>query len=102
MSDEISCSRIRYNPTYSSSLPPLGLDGGPAEVRLSFMVKDVLEIDTVGLKFSAHFFIVAGWVDPRLRFSNLRPGLFFPNELSEQDLGNVRTLRYCCSHFIIF
>jgi len=80
-SDEKDCDILRIEEDYRSELFPRSQDNSALKVYVGVYILSLPKIDTLGLSFTADFYLAMRWVDPRLTFYDLR-GVTDLNSLS--------------------
>ena len=72
-SDEVGCSKVVVESSYSRLIapPPVG-DGGKAVVRIGITIHSILKIDELEETFYLSFDQDVSWTDPRLEYHNIK------------------------------
>lgn len=71
-SDEMECYFVTKSRSYLDQLiPPPESNVNPRLVYINVTIKSFPSIDTIGLKFTADFYLNLRWFDPRLTFNNI-------------------------------
>ena len=86
-SDELECNLIKWDKSYKPTHTPFGT---PFKVFVSANILAFPSIDTLGLKFTANFFLNLRWFDDRLQFKNLHDN-FTHNSLNNTNKFNIWT-----------
>lgn len=71
-SDEVDCFYLQFPSTYQSEIAPKNLDrDSPLYVYINVTILALPSIETVGLKFTADYYLHLRWFDQRLNFRDL-------------------------------
>ena len=77
-SDELNCQSIRFDATYSKNLPPLSLDARrnniKVPVHIEMTILSVFELNEIHSWMKLQLVLQVKWIDPRLKFANLKKG----------------------------
>jgi len=87
-SDEKDCDILIIDEDYRSALFPRSTDGLALPIYVGVSILALPKIDTLGLSFTADFYLNMRWVDPRLTFYDLR-GVTDLNSLNYKVQGNI-------------
>ena len=75
-SDELNCQSIRFDATYTNNQPPLSLeakfDRKKLPVHIEINILSVLELDEINSWMKLQLKLQMKWIDPRLKFANLK------------------------------
>ena len=90
-SDEVNCDLIKWklSNSYKAEVAPYGT---PLKIFISANILAFPSIDTIGLKFTADFFLNLRWYDPRLHWKNLQDE-YTVNALDDANKFSVWTPR---------
>ena len=77
-SDELNCQSIRFDATYSKNQPPLSLEDKRNKKKLSVHINvtilSVFELNEIQSRMKLKLVLQVKWIDPRLKFANLKEG----------------------------
>ena len=77
-SDELNCQLIRFDATYSKNQPPLSLNAKRNKKKLSVHIKmnkmSVLGLNEINSLMKLQLELQVKWMDPRMKFANLKAG----------------------------
>ena len=75
-SDELNCQSIIFDETYSYNLPPLSLEARHNKkkipVHIDMNILSVLELNKINSWMKLQLQLDVKWIDPRLKFANLK------------------------------
>ena len=75
-SDELNCQSIRFDATYTNNQPPLSLeakfDKKKLQVHIEINILSVLELNEINSWMKLQLKLQMKWIDPRLKFANLK------------------------------
>jgi len=70
-SDETNCQYLEVPPLYAGQLSPRSVTPGPIPIYFNVSILAFPEIDTIGLQFTADYYINLRWYDGRLDYKDL-------------------------------
>ena len=77
-SDELNCQSIRFDATYTNNLPPLSLEARHKNkkipVHIEMQILSVLQLNEIKSRMKLQLELHVKWIDPRLKFANLKEG----------------------------
>jgi hypothetical protein len=77
-SDELNCQSIRFDATYTNNQPPLSLEAKfnkkKLPVHIEINILSVLELNEINSWMKLQLKLQMKWIDPRLKFANLKVG----------------------------
>ena len=77
-SDELNCQSIRFDATYTNNLPPITLEakrnGKKIPVHIEMHILSVLKLNEINSRMKLQLELHVKWIDPRLKFANLKEG----------------------------
>ena len=77
-SDELNCQSIQFDATYTNNLPPLSMEAKhnkekfPVYIDMNILL--VLELNEISSWMKLQLELDVKWIDPRLKFANLKAG----------------------------
>ena len=77
-SDEMDCQSITFDATYSNNLPPISLEARrnnkKIPIHIEMHISSVLELNEINSWMKLQLKLQMKWIDPRLKFANLKEG----------------------------
>ena len=77
-SDEMDCQSITFDATYSNNLPPISLEARQNNkkipIHIEMHISSVLELNEINSWMKLQLELQMKWIDPRLKFANLKKG----------------------------